>query len=110
MLSADDGIVSSVESGNAPREVMVWIFSSFGGHLFDLIKGGRGYYAVIFVILFVVQGRFSLGVKLCCLRYECVSGAGVVQGSVLVFLMYLCVVGFLVSRALADGCLLGRRG
>ena len=46
VLSADDGIqdwiVSSVESGNIPKEVLVWTFPSYGGHLFDLIKGGGG--------------------------------------------------------------------
>ena len=44
VLNADDGmldwIVSSVKSGNTPKEVLVWIFPSFEGHFFDLIKGG----------------------------------------------------------------------
>ena len=47
VLTADDGmldwIVSSVESGSTPMEVLVWIFPSFGGHLFVLIKGGGLY-------------------------------------------------------------------
>ncbi len=45
-----------------------------------------------------------------CIRYEYVCGVGVVRGSVPVFLVYLFVVCFLVSHALADGCLAGRRG
>ena len=44
------------------------------------------------------------------LRYEYVCGAGVVLGSISVFLVYLFVVGFLVSHALADGCLTGMKG
>ena len=67
-------------------------------------------YAVMFVILYVVQGSFSLDVELFCLRYECVCGASVVQGFVPIVLVCLCVVGFLVSRALVDGCLLMGRG
>ncbi len=47
LLSADEGmfdwIVSSVENGSTPKDVLVWIFPSFGGHFFDLIRdGGRG--------------------------------------------------------------------
>jgi hypothetical protein len=45
-----------------------------------------------------------------CLRYEYVCGAGAVRGFVPVFLVCLFVVDFLVSHALADGCLTGRRG
>ncbi len=46
MLSADDvmmgWIVSSVGNGSTPGEVLLWIFPSFGGHLFDLVKDGSG--------------------------------------------------------------------
>ena len=60
MLSADDGmldwIVSSVESGNTPREGLVWIFPSFEGHLFYLIKG-----------VCVCVGGLNVGSMQCCL-------------------------------------------
>ena len=69
VLNADDRaldwIVTSAENGNTPREVLMWIFPSFGGHLFDLIKSGGGaqcrlYAQVLFVILPNVQGSFFL--------------------------------------------------
>ena len=37
-----DWIVFSVESGWTPKEVLLWIFPSFWGLLFDLIKDGGG--------------------------------------------------------------------
>jgi len=46
ILGVDEGlldlIVLSVESGCTPREVLVWIFPSFGCLLFDMIKGEGG--------------------------------------------------------------------
>ena len=37
-----DWIVASVRSGWTTREVMLWIFPSFGGLLFDMISDGSG--------------------------------------------------------------------
>jgi len=37
-----DWIVSSVKSGWTPREVILWIFPSFGGLLFDLVRDESG--------------------------------------------------------------------
>ncbi len=46
MPSVDEGmldwIVLLVESGWTPKEVMLWIFTCFGGLLFDMIKGEGG--------------------------------------------------------------------
>jgi len=37
-----DWIVSSVKSGCLPKEFLLWIFPSFGGMLFDMVRDESG--------------------------------------------------------------------